>query len=80
MKRTIAGLLAGLILGTVSTAVASSQWEHRTYGILCKSSVKTHSVICVPVKQHGYGVGISEDLVMIYNTRTTKIDYWKRQP
>jgi hypothetical protein len=80
MKRALAALLAGVVLGGTATAGAATQWYHRSYGIICKSDAATHSVACVRSDGNGYGIGISRDVVLVMNTDTGRDVFHRYQP
>jgi len=65
MRKLIAGLVAGLILGSASVAGAATAYNivYSGHGITCATSGKI--VGCVRTNGSGYSVGISNDAVMV---------------
>jgi hypothetical protein len=80
MKRAIAGLIAGLVLGTAGVGAAASNgyWQHKTDGVCCKNSGGT--IACVPMSGEGYGIGISRDAVMVMRASDSKTMFVRMQP
>lgn len=76
MKRTIAALVGGLVLGTAGTAVAASQM-HVIYdrnGITCG-----YSGTVVACAGSGYTIGMSPNVVMV-KTRSGRTVFQRYQP
>lgn len=70
MKRILASLIAGVLLGTAGIAGASgsstSSKNFYANGVWCKSGAG--GVMCVTLDGSRYGVGISNSVVMVYDS------------
>lgn len=84
MKRMIVGIVAGLVLGTASTAGAVSAMTNDIHygGIWCKTAYAggARSVMCIREGGSGYGVGINNNLAMMMNLDSGKIVAQRVQP
>jgi hypothetical protein len=88
MKRIIAGFVAGLVLATAGTGYAVTQASQTSQGsqnihfrgIWCTTNSDTDSVACIPDNSRGYGIGISRDLVLVYNINTHRSSFQRAQP
>lgn len=78
MKRSIAGLIAGLILGTAGIAGASpsAQSDMHANGIWCKPG--GGGVACIAMDGSRYGVGITDQFVMVMDTKSGKNVFVRR--
>ena len=68
MKRVITALVAGLLLGTAGIAGASPTRDFHANDIWCKSA--SGGVVCIAMDGSRYGVGISDDFVMVYDVKS----------
>ena len=80
MKRAIACLIAGVVLGSTSVGVAatSGYWSHKQDGVWCKNS--GGNIACIPMSGDGFGVGISRDSVLVMNLDNSKTVFTRFQP
>jgi hypothetical protein len=77
--KLLAGVIAGLLLGTISVAGASTEGASmHANGVWCKAA--SGSVACVRENGSGYGIGISRDLVMVMNLDTSRRVFLRYQP
>jgi hypothetical protein len=76
VKALLAGLIAGIILGTAGVAGAvtvAGTWTAN--GVMCKGGAG--GVACLPLDGSRYGIGLSSQVVMVYDTKTSKT-VWHR--
>lgn len=77
MRTLVAVIVTALI--TSASAFGATSWQHSAGGITCRSA--NNGVIgCLPNSGTGYGVGISRNMVGIFNTRTEKMVAVRYQP
>lgn len=77
MKTLLACFITALI--TSASAFGAATWTQSSYGVLCKST--TDGIIgCLPTSGRGYGVGISRDMVAIYDIRRHRMVTTRYQP
>lgn len=72
MKRLIAGLIAGLVLGTTATGVAATQysgWQRMNGHIECKATSK--SVMCSTIDMDNY------DYTTYISACSVSVDQWR---
>ena len=76
MKTLIAVIITAMI--TAGSAFGAASWTKTTDGVMCKSD---DGVIgCLPTTGRGYGVGISKDMVAIYDVRRSRMVTVRMQP
>jgi hypothetical protein len=78
MKRVIAALLAGVVLGSAAVAGAASTWRYEGKGIHCTSSGGP-GVVCIRADAKGYGVGFSRHSVVVQDGKGRAI-FTRYQP
>ena len=79
MKKLLAGLAAGLALGSASVAGAATIWQHSAGGITCRATSGT-GIACVRSSGGGYGVGISTYGVLVMDVDSGRTVFKRFQP
>jgi hypothetical protein len=81
MKRTIAALATGLVLGSAGVGIAAtSGMIHMGYNVACEKNAGSQTILCVAKGNHAnLGVAISTKMVAVINAKTGAVLYVKAQ-
>jgi hypothetical protein len=69
MRTLIAVIITALV--TAGSAFGAASWTKTSGGIMCKTD--DGIIGCIPTSGRGYGVGISRDMVAIYNVNRSQM-------